>query len=38
VETVNAMMDDDGVERVAEAWRGEWGFCCASYDARDKSY
>jgi hypothetical protein len=33
VETVNAMMDDDGAERVAEAWRGERGFCCASHDA-----
>jgi len=30
---VNAMMDDDGAERVAEAWRGERGFCCASHDA-----
>jgi hypothetical protein len=38
VETVNVMMDDDGVERVAEAWCGEWGFCCTSHDARDKSY
>lgn len=33
VETVNAMMDDDCAERVAEAWRGERGFCCASHDA-----
>jgi hypothetical protein len=33
VETVNAIMDDDGVERMAEAWRGERGFCCASHDA-----
>lgn len=30
---VNALMDDDGVERLAEAWRGERGFCCASPDA-----
>jgi len=33
VETVNTMMDDDGAERVAEAWRGERGFYCASHDA-----
>jgi len=33
VATVNAMMDDDGAEKAAEAWRGEWGFCCASHDA-----
>lgn len=30
---VNAMVDDGGAERVAEAWRGERGFCCASHDA-----
>jgi len=26
-------MDDDGEETVAEAWRGERDFCCASHDA-----
>ena len=33
VVTVNATMDGGGAERVAEAWRGERGFCCASHDA-----
>lgn len=33
VVTVNAMVDDVGAERMAEAWRGERGFCCASHDA-----
>lgn len=30
---VNAMMDDDGEERWAGAWRGERGFCYASHVA-----
>ena len=33
VETVNAMMDGGGAERLAEAWHGEPGFYCASHDA-----
>jgi len=33
VETVSAMVNGDGVERVAGAASyGEWGFCCASRD------
>jgi hypothetical protein len=33
VVTVNATMDDGDAETVAEAWRGERGFCCAPHDA-----